>query len=394
MHEKERTELLEFLKQNELFSDLTPEEFIALLPYVHITTYPEGKWMIREGEIGEHLYIIKTGRAEVVKEDKERGLPHIIGVLEPGDWVGEMAHFEQGPRSASVRAFDNVDAVCLMLQELSDSPEHAAIYQKIAPKLSKRLSQRLRKVDDILTKTLRDKLELLMSSNQVSKTIIYMLILFAVFFNVVAAYDNYGGALKGIIKTIFMPTSIAMFGFAALRLIQKSGYPLSFYGITTERAGRCAIEGFLFTLPILGLMTLFKWALISYIPQFKDADLLPFAFNQTPLREVFYISAIYVLLSPLQELIVRGFLQSSFRNFFQGENRVFYAILSSNILFEVLHTANDLFLAIFSFIFGIFWGAMYEHQKSLVGVSISHIMIGWWCIYALDILSMAPQPIP
>lgn len=393
MLEKEQSELLNFLKGNELFSELTDQELIALIPFLHEIDYHEGKWLVREGEMGQHLFIIKKGRAEVVKESKDFPEPHILGVLEPGDWVGEMAHLEKGPRSASIRAFDDLQVVRLLLEELANSEPHQHIYRKIAPKLSKRISQRLRQTDDILTVTLREKLELMMSSNQVSKTIIYMLILFAVFFNVVAAYNNYAGALKGTIKLIFMPTSIAMFGIAAVRLIQKSGYPLSFYGVTLHRGWRVAIEGFLFTLPILGLMTLFKWAVITNVPKFSDMSLISFTSNGKSTSEILIISAVYVLLSPLQELIVRGFLQSSFRNFFQGENRVFYAILSSNILFEVLHTANDLFLAIFSFIFGVFWGAMYEQQKSLIGVSISHIMIGWWCIFALDILALAPSPV-
>ncbi len=391
MSESSSPKLFAFLKQNELFADLTEEELHSLTPFLRDEMFEKGQWLIREGEASQHLFIIRRGRAEVVKHEKDLKDPQIIGVLEPGDWVGEMAHIERSPRSASVRAFDAVEAVVLLLEELSDSAEHRSVYHKIAPKLTRRISQRLRKTDDTLVQTLKDKLLLLQSNNQASKMIIYTMILFAIFFNVIAAYNNYAGSFRNTINLIFMPSSILLFGAGAVRLIQKSGYPLSFYGLTWHRWGQVAMEAVLATLPLLGLMTLLKWALLRNVPSFAEIPLI--ALPSQNLSILLIKTIFYLALCPVQELVARGVLQSSFTNFFQGENRVFYAILSSNILFEILHTANDLFLAVFSFIFGIFWGALFEYQRSLVGVTISHMMIGWWGIFGLDILSLAPNPV-
>jgi hypothetical protein len=393
MGDSESSDLISFLKTSELFRDLSDSELTSLLNFVRIVDYKRGEWLIREGDTGQHLYTIISGKAEISKRDEETGEEQLIGMLEPGDWVGEMAHLEQEKRSASIRAIDEVEAVILLLDKLCASPLHRAIYEKISPKLTKRISQRLRITDDQLIRTLNEKLVLVQSTTQIGKTIIYTMVLFTVFFNVIAAYNNYAGSLRHIFNLFFIPSAILLFGFSAVRLIQSSGYPFEFYGITLKKWGRVALESVLWTLPLLGLMSLLKWVLISTIPTFSTLPFLALVRPDQPFSDLVAKSAFYIILVPVQELIVRGVLQSSFRNFFQGHNRVFYAILSSNLLFEVLHTGNDLFLAIFSFVFGIFWGALFEYQKSLIGVIISHILIGWWGIIALDLLSLAPTPV-
>jgi hypothetical protein len=392
MNSDHSTELLSFLKETALFHDLTSEELTSLLPFIQTAHYESGEWVIQEGEKDHSLFIIQSGRAEVLKEDKQSKEPHLIGVFKEGDWFGEMAHIEQEQRAASVRAFHDLNVVILLLEELHSSPSLRSIYNKISSRLSKKMSERLRKTGVVLIQTLKEKIGLSQSSFQISKTMIYMLIIFGIFFNVVAIYNNYAGSLRTIINVIFMPTSIILFGIAAIRLIQISGYPLSFYGVSLKDGWRIGFEGFLATIPILALMALLKWALITQVPSLSNEPFLALIRPTQSPQELLIKTGIYLILVPLQELIVRGFLQSSFRNFYQGPNRVFYAILASNVMFEVLHTANDLFLALFSLICGIFWGALYEYQKTILGVIVSHILIGWWGIFALDLLSLAPTP--
>ena len=64
-------DFLFFLKKNGLFSGLSEAELLSLSPFVHAETYEEGKWIFKEGDLGQHLYIIKTGYVEVVKKDKD-----------------------------------------------------------------------------------------------------------------------------------------------------------------------------------------------------------------------------------------------------------------------------------------------------------------------------------
>jgi len=61
-----------------------------------------GEVLFREGEAGDHAYLIESGVVEVYVE--RLSATHIIGHLGTNDLVGEMALISYGARSASVRA--------------------------------------------------------------------------------------------------------------------------------------------------------------------------------------------------------------------------------------------------------------------------------------------------
>ena len=64
--------------------------------------YLDGDPIVRQGEIGDCMYVVQAGQVDVVlgTEDEEQHL----AVLGPGDFFGEMAVFERELRSATVRA--------------------------------------------------------------------------------------------------------------------------------------------------------------------------------------------------------------------------------------------------------------------------------------------------
>ena len=58
----------------------------------------EGTEFIREGDFEESIYLIESGRVEVLRGGA------VIDTIEAGDLVGEMAFIDRRPRSATVRA--------------------------------------------------------------------------------------------------------------------------------------------------------------------------------------------------------------------------------------------------------------------------------------------------
>ena len=70
---------------------------------VHIRA---GDWIMRQGDAAESLFIVRTGRVEVVDEGPPETL---IRVLRRGDVLGELALLRRGARSASVRARRDAD---------------------------------------------------------------------------------------------------------------------------------------------------------------------------------------------------------------------------------------------------------------------------------------------
>lgn len=375
--------LIAYLKTNEVFSDFTGEDLILLLPYVRLMEFEKGDWLIKEGDTGQHIYLLKSGQVEIVKKEEEFGYFQRLDVLGPGEWVGEMAYFEEGKRSASIRALEKVEVVVLLLDELRGSKVGSLFYPKIVKHLTKRISQRLRKTGDNLIASLTEKLKLVKASNQISSALIHLMMLFALFINISKVVVSHAEEFPTL--DVFFPSlTIIAFGLSVCWLIRISDYPLSFYGLTMHKWVKHALEGFLLSIPLLIFVTVLKWGLIHFVSDFDHLPIFQSPFKHATFTDwVFYI-AVYLALVPIQELVARSFLQSCFRNFFQGPYRSFFAILTSNLFFEMPHTIHNLSFAIATFCFGFFWGYLFEKQKSIVGVCVSHAMVGGWVFFVLN----------
>lgn len=66
------------------------------------TLYRDGEEIIRQGEVGDCMYVVQSGRVEVVQSG-EYGEQH-LAFLNAGNFFGEMAVFERERRSATVRS--------------------------------------------------------------------------------------------------------------------------------------------------------------------------------------------------------------------------------------------------------------------------------------------------
>ncbi|MBI2391397.1 MAG: Stp1/IreP family PP2C-type Ser/Thr phosphatase [Deltaproteobacteria bacterium] len=88
----------EILAKMQLFSRLTERELLRVMQAAEIREYRAGDVIMREGDKGDELFIVLSGKVAVVRG--EATLAH----LGPGEHVGEMALIRAVPRSASVMA--------------------------------------------------------------------------------------------------------------------------------------------------------------------------------------------------------------------------------------------------------------------------------------------------
>jgi NADH dehydrogenase len=78
--------------------------------------YSVGEVIFRQGELGDHFYLIESGTVEILlglPGDPERRL----GVRGPGESFGELALLHNTPRSATVRCLTSVDVLALSRQD-------------------------------------------------------------------------------------------------------------------------------------------------------------------------------------------------------------------------------------------------------------------------------------
>ncbi|MCH7782624.1 cyclic nucleotide-binding domain-containing protein [candidate division KSB1 bacterium] len=74
-----------------------------------IEKYEDGDYICREGDVGHDMYIIKSGKVEVLKEMGDTEMR--IATLGPKDFFGEMALFGANRRMAAVRAITYTEAI-------------------------------------------------------------------------------------------------------------------------------------------------------------------------------------------------------------------------------------------------------------------------------------------
>jgi CRP-like cAMP-binding protein len=104
------------------------------------TTVDAGKVLFREGETGEHMYIIQEGSVRISKNID--GRDHILAVLGKGDFFGEMAIVTRTTRTATATAASTVELLCFDREGFLNMVEkNARIAMNVIDKLCRRLQQ-------------------------------------------------------------------------------------------------------------------------------------------------------------------------------------------------------------------------------------------------------------
>ena len=106
-----------------------------------ISTYKNyylGDIVIREGEIGDKLYVIEEGRVMVYIDSGDTSL--VLSTLSSGDFFGEMALITDKPRSATVKALGNLVVLEIKGDELTKAIyEHPEIMKAFAKQFEIRI---------------------------------------------------------------------------------------------------------------------------------------------------------------------------------------------------------------------------------------------------------------
>ncbi len=98
------------LRSVPLFADLDPELRAEVAGRAASVRVEAGEWLFRQGEPADSLYVVLSGRLEVMLESAE---PVVIRVADQGAALGELALLTDSTRSASVRARRDSDLLCL-----------------------------------------------------------------------------------------------------------------------------------------------------------------------------------------------------------------------------------------------------------------------------------------
>jgi len=121
-----------------IFADLTDAELRDLAAELDEEAFPEGDWVLRQGEPGAGLFIVVDGEVGVIVDDEQRA------ILTTGSFFGEVSVLLAEPSTADI-------IVRRPLRCLVIPPERAESFLVAHPRVMYRMFQtearRLRTVD-------------------------------------------------------------------------------------------------------------------------------------------------------------------------------------------------------------------------------------------------------
>ena len=180
-----------------------------------------------------------------------------------------------------------------------------------------------------------------------------------------------------------LPLTLLWFG-AAWLLMRRSGLPLAFFGVTTRGWWSSMPQTLRWTLAGCAGTALLKLALIGTHEAFANERLFTLAGLFDPgttsgeLRAAVMLAAAYAVTAPLQELIARAGLQTTLERCLAGRSSRTQSIVLSSALCASAHVHLSLAFALVAFFAGLLWGGLFARQRQLVGVSLCHLLMGWF----------------
>jgi CRP/FNR family transcriptional regulator, cyclic AMP receptor protein len=139
----------ELLAQIPLFQGLADEDLEALSTRLSERAFKAGEIVFAMGDSGSSMYVVQSGAVQVYLPSAEKTLPPVIlKDLRTGEYFGELAIFDDKPRSASVRAL--VDTVLLELTR-EQLGEHLGRSKRAAMTILSEMAARLRETNAMLS---------------------------------------------------------------------------------------------------------------------------------------------------------------------------------------------------------------------------------------------------
>lgn len=138
--EQQRREVFAELRQVALFAPLTDAQIETVVRGAALQRYAAGELLVRQGEMGDSLFVIKAGQVRIDKRGED-GQAITVATLGPDEFFGEMSLLTGEPRSASVVALIETEAIEV------DQPDLATVIKsdtRLLEALSQALEARMR----------------------------------------------------------------------------------------------------------------------------------------------------------------------------------------------------------------------------------------------------------
>lgn len=380
---------LALLSSSPVFAAFARDDLQALVRQgegLRLQRHAAGQWLVREGDPADTLLVLRSGEAQVFKRSAG-GAEHAINRIGAGDCIGEMALIDPAPRSASVRAAGEVELLSIPTAALLVLAGERPGFALGLLGLARRLAERLRTLSQTTVDTLERALDEERTRRAMGRFVFTLIVTYSLYTWVLGTATQVKQAL-GRSELITLPAVIVTVGMLGW-FMRSSGFPAAFFGLTLKNVRRHLLEALALTLPLMAGTVALKWALLQWVPAMAGQPLIQMGAPAAPGLPASsfnpWLTLAYLVFVPLQELIYRGGLQGALERFLAGPHARWQAIFGSNIIFSAAHLYISPGLSVTAFVAGLFWGWLYSRQRALAGVSLSHLLLGFFAFEVVDL---------
>lgn len=130
---------LQHLGSVPLFSSCTTRDLQKIAKASDEIAIDEGKVLVEQDAVGHEFFVIVEGTAQVSRNG------HDVATMGPGDYFGELALFDGGPRTATVTATSAMKVLVLGQREFAGLLDEVP---GLTHKVLATLAARIRELDD------------------------------------------------------------------------------------------------------------------------------------------------------------------------------------------------------------------------------------------------------
>jgi len=147
------------LARVQLFRRLTPQELEQLAGEVHQVTYKTGETIFNEQDQGDALYVVDSGSIRIWVHDEDVK-PVTLAELKDGDFFGELAVLDRGPRSTNATALTDASVHRLSSDDFQKFlMQHPDVAIDVICEIGARLRQTNALVSQRVTRNINEQME-------------------------------------------------------------------------------------------------------------------------------------------------------------------------------------------------------------------------------------------
>lgn len=154
---RQTQERISFVMEVPIFRGLSALQAGRLLTHCVERRYETGETIFEEGDMGKALFLVLSGRVNIVKDVKGDENDLILATLESGSYFGELALLDTLPRSAGARTLTQTDVLILYKSDFDALIERRAdIGLPVMKTIAETLSGQLRRMNEQLAQSHED----------------------------------------------------------------------------------------------------------------------------------------------------------------------------------------------------------------------------------------------